>query len=105
MICHGGHGTMLRPLMHGVPVICMPMGRDQADNAARIAARGAGLTLPSRSGVQAIRRAAQAVLADPAYAAAAAALGARIRGEVDGGVAAAERLEDLARRAGRKADV
>jgi UDP:flavonoid glycosyltransferase YjiC (YdhE family) len=98
VISHGGHGTMLRPLMHGVPVLCLPMGRDQPDNAARIAARGAGLTLSSRSGARAIRRAAQTILADPSYAAAAATLGARIRAEVDGGMAAAKRIEDLAGR-------
>ncbi len=105
VISHGGHGTVLRPLMHGVPVICMPMGRDQPDNAARITARGAGLTLSSRSGMRAIRRAVRAVLADPGYAAAAARLGARIRAEVDGGVAAAERIEDLAKGVRREAEV
>jgi MGT family glycosyltransferase len=95
VISHGGHGTMLRPLMHGVPVICMPMGRDQPDNAARISARGAGLTLSSRASVAAIRRAAQTVLDDPSYAEAARTLGARIRAEVDGGQAAARWIEDL----------
>jgi UDP:flavonoid glycosyltransferase YjiC (YdhE family) len=95
VISHGGHGTMLRPLMHGVPVICMPMGRDQPDNAARISARGAGLTLSSRASVAAIRRAAQTVLDDPSYADAASKLGARIRAEVDGGLAAARWIEYL----------
>ncbi len=67
MICHGGHGTVIRPLMHGVPVICMPMGRDQPENAARIAARGAGLTLRAGAGKRIIRRAVSRVLADPSY--------------------------------------
>ncbi len=96
VINHGGHGTMLRPLMHGVPVICMPMGRDQPDNAARIRARGAGLTLPAGASVAAIRRAAQTVLGDPRFAEAAGELGARIRAEVDGGAAAADWIERLA---------
>jgi UDP:flavonoid glycosyltransferase YjiC (YdhE family) len=86
---------MLRPLMHGVPVICLPMGRDQPDNAARIAARGAGLTLSSRSGARAIRRAVRTVLADRFYADSAARLGERIRAEVDGGAAAADRIVAL----------
>ncbi|HEX2558856.1 glycosyltransferase, partial [Phenylobacterium sp.] len=40
VICHAGHGTVVRPLMNGVPVVCIPTGRDQPENAARIAWRG-----------------------------------------------------------------
>ena len=50
MITHAGHGSAIRPVLAGVPLLCLPMGRDQPDNAARIAARGAGLRLePSAS--------------------------------------------------------
>jgi MGT family glycosyltransferase len=45
MITHAGHGTVMRALVHGVPLLCLPMGRDQDDNAARVFARGAGLRL------------------------------------------------------------
>ncbi len=96
VIGHGGHGTVLRPLMHGVPVICLPMGRDQPENAARIAARGAGLTLSRHSGWRTIRRAVQTVLSQPAFARAAAGLGAQIARDVDGGLVAAEAIEDAA---------
>ncbi len=93
VICHGGHGTVIRPLMHGVPVICMPMGRDQPENAARIAARGAGLTLRAGSGKRRIRRAVARVLGDPGYAAAARRLGAAIARETDGGRTAADLIQ------------
>ena len=32
----------MKGLVAGVPIVCMPTGRDQPDNAARLAARGAG---------------------------------------------------------------
>jgi UDP:flavonoid glycosyltransferase YjiC (YdhE family) len=28
---HAGHGTVLSSLTAGVPLVCMPMGRDQHD--------------------------------------------------------------------------
>ena len=43
-ITHGGHGTLLKALAHGVPVLCMPMGRDQPDNAKRVVHHGLGLS-------------------------------------------------------------
>lgn len=98
MLCHGGHGTVMRPLMFGVPVICIPTGRDQPENAARIAWAGAGLRLPRSAGVGAIRRAVQRVLAEPSFRGSARRLGEAIRREADGGLAAAERLEALAQR-------
>ena len=44
-VTHAGHGSTLRPLMAGVPLLCLPMGRDQNDNAMRAAHRGAALNL------------------------------------------------------------
>jgi MGT family glycosyltransferase len=45
VVCHGGHGTVMKALAHGVPVVVMPFGRDQKDNGARVEAAGAGLSL------------------------------------------------------------
>jgi MGT family glycosyltransferase len=45
VITHGGHGTVTRALTNGVPLLVIPMGRDQGDNAVRVVARGAGLSL------------------------------------------------------------
>ena len=78
LISHAGHGTALRAIRHGVPVIALPMGRDQADNAARIVQRGAGLRLDPASGAEAIRAAASTVLEDRGFAEAARRFGRAI---------------------------
>ncbi|MET0295532.1 MAG: glycosyltransferase, partial [Phenylobacterium sp.] len=96
VICHAGHGTVVRPLMHGVPVVCLPTGRDQPENAARIAWRGAGIRLPAGAGVRKIRAAAARVLAEPSFGRSAQALGEAIRAETDGGASAARLLAELA---------
>jgi UDP:flavonoid glycosyltransferase YjiC (YdhE family) len=57
VVTHGGHGTVIRALAHGVPLLCLPMGRDQSDNAARAVAIGGASTLSHRASVRAIRRA------------------------------------------------
>ena len=67
VITHGGHGTVIAALACGVPVLCMPMGRDQADVAARAVWRGAGLRLSSRARPGAIRRAVVRMLDDPRF--------------------------------------
>lgn len=95
VVTHGGHGTVVRPLTHGKPVLCLPTGRDQPDNAARVVAAGAGLQLPRSAGSAAIRRALRRLLEDPRFTARARVLGARIRQEADGGVRAAQLLEEL----------
>src|SRR5207302_7231687 len=46
VISQGGHGTVNRALVNGVPLLILPMGRDQGDNAARVDSKGAGLQLP-----------------------------------------------------------
>jgi len=61
-VCHGGLNTVLKALSHGVPLLVMPFGRDQRDNAARVVASGAGLTLPSSASASAISRAVQRLL-------------------------------------------
>lgn len=96
VVCHGGHGTVLRPLMHGVPVICMPMGRDHADNAARIVARGAGLRLSRDARPTTIRNALTRLLASPTYRDAASSWGAEIAQTADAGLTAVEAFEQLA---------
>jgi MGT family glycosyltransferase len=56
VVTHGGHGTLSRALAHGRPVLVMPMGRDQNDNALRVVHHGAGLSLPpsaSQAGIAA----------------------------------------------------
>ncbi|BCS32524.1 glycosyl transferase [Luteitalea sp. TBR-22] len=54
VVCHGGHGTVLKSLAHGLPVLVMPFGRDQKDNGARVEACGAGLVTSPRASTQRI---------------------------------------------------
>jgi MGT family glycosyltransferase len=77
-ITHCGHGSTLRPLMAGVPLLCLPMGRDQNDNAVRALSRGAGLQLPPDASAEAIRTALSSLLEEPAFKTAATSLGAAI---------------------------
>lgn len=83
VITHGGHGTVARALIHRKPMIVVPHGRDQNDNAVRVAARGAGVTLPADAPAAAFRSAIEELLSDPAYAAAARELGDRVADEVE----------------------
>lgn len=76
-VTHCGHGSIMRALAADVPVVALPMGRDQDANATRLVARGAGLR-PRRSRA-AIARAVTRVLEDGRYRDAAAALGDHIR--------------------------
>lgn len=49
VVCHGGSGTVLAALAHGVPVVCIPQGADQFANAINVERVGAGLQLTNPS--------------------------------------------------------
>lgn len=83
VVTHAGHGTVMRALAAGKPLLCLPMGRDQHDTAARVVFHGAGMRLRASAGAPAIAAALRAVLDDECMHAAARALGARIRCEHD----------------------
>jgi len=93
VIGHGGLGTVLRALAHGVPQLLLPLGRDQTVNAARVGEIRAGIPLPADSPPATIRRQLAALLADRSFAAACARVAGRIAG-ADPDRAAAEALED-----------
>lgn len=82
VITHAGHGTVIRSLAAGVPLLCMPMGRDQNDNAARVVARGAGLRISPNANVGTIRNAVAKLLKSPQYRISAQNLGREIRKDV-----------------------
>ena len=64
-VTHAGLGTVGAALSAGVPLVCIPSGRDQGDNAVRVVEAGAGVRLSSRATARAIRAALERVLADP----------------------------------------
>jgi len=76
VVTHAGLGTVHAALAHGLPLVCLPIGRDQPDNAARVEWHGAGLRLSPKSSPEVIRAAVERVLSDPAFAASAGRLAA-----------------------------
>jgi UDP:flavonoid glycosyltransferase YjiC (YdhE family) len=48
VVAHAGHGTLVRALACGVPVLAVPHSGDMGENAARLDWSGAGLRLPWR---------------------------------------------------------
>jgi MGT family glycosyltransferase len=83
VITHGGHGTVMKALIAGVPLIVVPLGRDQPDNAGRVVHAGAGIRLRKNATVSALRTAISRVIEDPRYRAAAQHMAARLAAERD----------------------
>jgi UDP:flavonoid glycosyltransferase YjiC (YdhE family) len=96
VICHGGHGTMVRALASGVPVLIAPHSGDMAENAARADWAGVGARLPWRLlGPGTLRLAVQRALDDVGLAERAQEFAAWA-GRHDGSRHAAELVEELA---------
>jgi UDP:flavonoid glycosyltransferase YjiC (YdhE family) len=66
LVTHGGPGTVARALASGVPMLCIPLGRDQDGVASRICELGVGLVLPKESSSLTIGNALCALLTDDA---------------------------------------
>ena len=66
-VTHCGHGTTMKALAAGVPMVCMPMGRDQDDTAARVVHAGAGVRIKPKSSAETIARAVTRVLEDDRF--------------------------------------
>lgn len=81
MACHGGHGSVIKALAHGVPVLSVPLGRDQLDNAARAKALGAGLTARPGASPARLRHELQRLLSDGRFRDAAGRFAERLRAE------------------------
>jgi UDP:flavonoid glycosyltransferase YjiC (YdhE family) len=82
VVTHGGHGTVCRALTHGRPLLVIPHGRDQNDNAVRVTARHAGLSLTPEASTEAIRAALRRLLEEPAFKENAERLGAAVARDV-----------------------
>ncbi len=68
VITHAGHGTIMRALANGLPLICLPMGRDQNDNAVKVVYHKLGMHLSPNAGAGRIRKAVVRVLDDVTFA-------------------------------------
>jgi UDP:flavonoid glycosyltransferase YjiC (YdhE family) len=79
VVSHGGSGSVVAALAHGLPAVLLPMGADQPGNAARCEALGVALVLDVvRATPDDVRKAVTAVLEEPSYRAAAE----RLRDEI-----------------------
>ncbi|MEO0862645.1 MAG: nucleotide disphospho-sugar-binding domain-containing protein [Pseudomonadota bacterium] len=93
-VSHGGHGTMMRALKHGVPMVVIPgFPHDQAPNAALVEKLGAGLALPGDADAAALKKAAAQILTDRSFQTRAQEL-AKIVQPLDGASNAAHVLDE-----------
>lgn len=81
VVAHGGSGTTLAALAHGLPLLLLPQGANQFANAERCAALGAGIRLlPHEVDPLSVRAAVRALLDQPGYRARAADVAREIDG-------------------------
>lgn len=79
VVAHGGSGTTLGALSHGIPLLLLPQGANQFWNAERGAALGAGIRLlPDDVDAESVRKGVHALLEQPGYREKAARLAAEI---------------------------
>ena len=81
VVTHAGHGSALKALAAGVPLVCMPLGRDQKDNTVRVLRLGAGVRVSKRERPAGIAAAVHRVLDQPAFARDAQAFAATLADE------------------------
>jgi MGT family glycosyltransferase len=75
VVFHGGSGTLVDALALGVPVVVLPMGADQPDNADRCAELGVGIVLDAlTANTDEIATSIDRVIDEPSFAAAATAI-------------------------------
>jgi UDP:flavonoid glycosyltransferase YjiC (YdhE family) len=68
VICGGGHGILAKALSRGRPVVTVPGGGEQRENADRVRRAGLGVELlPDRLTPRRLARAVHRVVTDPAY--------------------------------------
>jgi MGT family glycosyltransferase len=94
VVTHAGLGAVMASLAHGVPLLCMPMGREQGENASRVAACGAGEILAADATIDQLRDSVRRMLGTPSYRDAARRMAAIIASQ-DGVSAAVAELEKL----------
>ncbi len=94
VVTHAGWQTVNAALADGVPLVCMPDGRDQPDNAARVVVAHAGVRVSKKSSPEKLRRVISQALEDQSIKQGARAMaGALARS--DGATVIANELERL----------
>ena len=99
VVSHGGSGTVIATLAHGLPQVVIPMGADQPLNAKRCEELGVARVLDAvRASPEEVCEAVSAVLSDPSYRRAAERMSKEIAA-LPGPGHAVTLLEQLAERA------
>jgi UDP:flavonoid glycosyltransferase YjiC (YdhE family) len=95
VVTHGGLGSVISGLCHGIPLVVVPQGADQFMQADRVASAGVGLAvLPGPDTADQAAKSVDRVLTDPAFRAAAEEAAAQIA-EMPPPSEIAEWLEEL----------
>jgi len=82
LISHAGHGSVMKALWYGVPMVVVPWGRDQPGVAARAERLGVAHVVPRTDlTVETVGSAIDAVLANPAFRESARTHFARLQGQ------------------------
>lgn len=97
VITHAGHSTVTKTLSYGVPLLCLPLGRDQGFIGERVQDIRAGLTRPSDAAPQAVTAAITSLQHHPSYRVAAQHVAEAIRAAGPGEQNAADALEHIGR--------
>lgn len=68
VVAHAGSGAVLATFAHGLPMLLMPTGADQFENADRCVELGAGLVLmPGEVTAEAVSAAVESLIAEPSF--------------------------------------
>ncbi len=94
VITHAGWQTVNAALSCGVPLVCIPDGRDQPDNAVRVVAVGAGVRVSKKAPIGKMRRVVEHALGDPSLKRGAELMATALSRQ-DGTLATVEALENL----------
>jgi MGT family glycosyltransferase len=81
LVTHAGLGSVAAALAYGVPMVCMPLGREQPQNAAAVERLGAGRVVSKNATDQELRTAILETLSDPVCHKAARDMSHRIRSD------------------------
>jgi MGT family glycosyltransferase len=95
VVTHAGHGSVLKALAAGVPLVCIPMGRDQKDNTVRVLRLGAGVRVDEKAPPDQIAAAVRRVVDEPGYASSARRFAEILATEAKTRPSAADRAEGL----------
>lgn len=88
LVSHAGHGSVMKALWHGRPMVLVPWGRDQPGVAARAEALGVAEVVPCELAAATLPSAVERVMGSAGMAAAAAAHSERLRATDPPGLAA-----------------